>query len=372
MKAIGVTLLLIPLITPAAELWPEISCGPSPSPLFQSSEPLEISMKGTFPVRELQNAEILVLDAVKNQQKSIPISVEARGKSRGNNCEFKPIRVVWGEKQQELRAGSVFEGTKGQDMKLTVHCSYTSGGIADHPAENEVIIKEYMVYKMLKTFGLPAFDVRLTKVQYKDAEGKPMVEGIGFFIESSAQLANRCGLKHVKRDEVLGAVGPSMNKQIYLPYLFSRLITDARDFIVQYDGGHNSEPFTDAAQVTQAIVPYDFNDSGQVNSGIAPYWSFSPNYDYWFNLLRQGPFTRDSSITSLDPTEMKLWRSGAIEMAKRLIAKRNAVHDAIDESPMLKESKNGFHAHVDMLVGQFQKIVDDEANPVDGLPAPLN
>ncbi len=370
MKTLFVTLLLSPWVASAAELWPEISCGPSQSSLFQSTEPLEISMKGNFPVDDLKAAEIVVVDALKAQPKTIPISVERRGKSRGNGCQFKPIRVVWGEKQQELRKGSVFEGTKGQDMKLTVHCSYSEGTIADHQSENEVIIKEYMVYKILKAFGLPAFDVRLTKVQYKDPEGKQKVEGFGFFIESSAQLADRCGLKHVKRDEVLDAVGPTMNKQIYLPYLFSRLITDARDFIVEYDGGHNSEPFVDAAKVTQVIVPYDFNDSGQVNSGIAPYWSFSPSYDYWFNLLRQGPFTRDSGITMLNSVEKELWTSGVIEMAKRLIAKRNSVHSMIDDSPLLKESKNDFHAHIDMLIGQFQKIVDDNATPIESIPTP--
>jgi hypothetical protein len=49
--------------------------------------------------------------------------------------------------------------------------------------------------------------------------------------------------------------------------------------------GHNSELFfavnedATASKVVQILAPYDFNDSGLVNSGIAPFWNFSPDWN---------------------------------------------------------------------------------------------
>lgn len=360
-----ILILIVPFTSLAAGNWPEVSCKQSESPVFQSNDVLEISLKGDFPVSDSANpAEIKYLG------KTIPVALASRGKSRAT-CEFKPIRISW-DKNKELKKGTIFENTKGQDMKLTVHCRYTEGTIAQNQDANEVIIKEYMIYKILKTFGLPAFDVRIAKVQYFDRNDKPTVEGMGFFIESSAQLADRCGLAHAKREETKEAVGPNMNKQIYIPYLFSRLITDASDFILEYDGGHNSEPFfklnadPTAKKVTQVVVPYDFNDSGQVNSGVAPYWSFSPRWDYWFNLLRKGPFTRDGSVTALTLDQQKLWTEGIIEQAQQLVAKKDDVMKLIDESPLQQTSKNEFRAHVDMLIKQFDKLISEKGISQEG------
>lgn len=361
MKMFLATILFAPFMALAQSHLPQLSCELSKTSVFKADNVLEIKMKGKFPASDMSAAEIQYQDQQSSTEKSIPVNVSRRGKSRGWRCDFKPIRITWGEDQKNLSKNTIFENIKGRDMKLTTHCSYTKGTIEENKDINEVVIKEYMIYKILKAFGLPAFDVRLTKVQYIAEDNTPQVEGMGFFIESSAQFADRCGLTHVQQNEVFNTVS-DMNKQIYILYLYARLISDAKDFMV--DAGHNSELFFKAnkeqveSKVVQTLVAYDFNDSGQVNSGIAPYWNFSPAWDNWFDLFKQGPFTRDGYLSAnLTSEEKAAWTEGLVEQAKLLITKKSAVIKVIEESPLQSDSKKQFIEHVKMLVKQFKKMV---------------
>lgn len=348
---------------------PSVTCTASKSPLFRSNETLELTVKGEFPVGSDQApAEIKYLDPETGIEKSIAMSVAGRGKSRRWGCVFPPIRISWGADKKVLRDNTIFDRTKGQDMKLTTHCRYSEGDIASNREVNEVIIKEYMIYKIIKSFGLPVFDVRLAKIQYVDNDNKTKVQGMGFFMESNAQLGDRCGLTHAKRDEVAEAVGEKMNKQLHVPYLFSRLISDARDFVLDYIGGHNSEPFYDSLKVTRVVVPYDFNDSGQVSSGIVPHWTFSPHWDFWFDRLRRGPFERGGYLLSISEEEKQAWTTNVIAQARQLIAKQEEVLTMIQQSPLQPASKDQFTKHVQMLIREFQRIVDDRATTPAEIP----
>lgn len=349
-------LMLLPTLAFANPTWPKVTCSDSDVPLFQSEEVLDLTFKGTFPVNAEQlPAEIDYVHPTNRIEKVIPVKVVQRGKTRGWSCPFRPVRIIWNE-NKELLQETPFENVRGTDMKLVAHCRYTAGTIEENEEANDVIVKEYTVYKILKAFGLPVHNVRLTKIQYADKENKPTVEGYGFFLESNSLVAHRCGLTHAKPEEIPVVAGASMNKMIYIPYLFSRLISDARDFIVE--SGHNSEPFYDANKATQLVVPYDFNDSGQVNSGIAPYWNFTPDLETWFGRLRKGPFTRDSYEVQLTPEEQKTWKTGIAEMAKILIPKKKQVLKAIDEAPLAEKSAEQFRKHIDDLMEHFEKIAD--------------
>lgn len=366
MKISLLSILFIPFIGFAQSEVPKTSCKASPTPLFQNDELLEIKMEGSFPASsESKSAEIQYVDK-NNTEKSIPVMVTKRGKSRGYRCSFTPIRITWTEDQKDLSRRTIFKNIKGRDMKLTTHCKYTSGTIEQNQETNELVIKEYIIYKILKAFDLPAFDVRLTKVVYTDKDNSSEVEGMGFFIESSSQYADRCSLSHANQAVAREAFG-NMNKQIYIPYLFARLISDARDYVVEY--GHNSELFLaekqekSASNVAQIVTPYDFNDSGQVNSGIAPYWNFSPDWEKWFNLLKEGPFTRDGYLSPrLTSEEKAAWTAGLAQQAKQLVAKKQAVLNVIDNSPLSSESKKQFKAHIEMLIKQFKKIIKNPSS----------
>lgn len=364
-----ILVFISPATFAAAPTWPEVSCQQTKVPLFQSSQTIEIELKGTFPVSEDKTpAEIKYRSA--DSEAIIPVDVAQRGKSR-LSCPFRPVRIFWGENRDVNVQGTIFEHVKGQDMKLTTHCRYDQGTIAEHTEDNEVILKEYVVYKILKAFDLPTFDVRLAKLRYTDASDRLTTEGYGFFIESDAQLAKRCDLEHVKSEDVVAAV-QAMDKQIYIPYLYSRLISDARDFMVEYEGGHNSEPFWTLEKITKLVVPYDFNDSGLVNSGIAGPWTFTPTTAAWFNLMRAAPFTRDSDrIPLADDLEMTAWKNNMVSMAELLLPRKSAVLKVIDESPLQEESKELFRAHIEMLMGQFEKIIADGATPDPNIPDPL-
>src|SRR5689334_7630700 len=96
----------------AQELAP-VHCQASPSPLFSSSEVIELSMKGSFPLRA-RDADLEIITTAgeigykdaSGQDKTLAVQFQARGKSKAQICAFKPVRILWNE--GDKKAGSPF------------------------------------------------------------------------------------------------------------------------------------------------------------------------------------------------------------------------------------------------------------------------
>ena len=100
MKMLLATILFFPFIALAQSQLPQLSCEQSKASVFKTDDVLDIKMKGKFPVSDMAKAEIQYKDQLSSIEKSIPVSVSKRGKSRGWSCDFKPIRITWGENQK--------------------------------------------------------------------------------------------------------------------------------------------------------------------------------------------------------------------------------------------------------------------------------
>jgi hypothetical protein len=125
----------------------------------------------------------------KGQNDSIAIKVRARGNFRRNNCFYPPIRVKMHKKEA---AETPFEGNK--DFKLVLPCQTGKMG-------NDLILKEYLCYKILEPITPYFFHTRLVDLELTDLSGKPKTYSVkSFLIEDDDLIAHRFNGKVVEQD----------------------------------------------------------------------------------------------------------------------------------------------------------------------------
>lgn len=163
-------------------------------PIFQNQQPLTLSM--SFSIKEIKKNTV---DSVylpstlkfKNDQgvmDSIPIRIRARGNFRRANCFFPPIRMKMkkGDAQK-----TIFTGNK--DFKLVLPCQPGKPG-------NDLIMKEYLAYKLLEPLTPYFFHTRLADITLTDKSGKSKSYVVkGFLIEDDDLVAHRFNGKVVEQ-----------------------------------------------------------------------------------------------------------------------------------------------------------------------------
>jgi hypothetical protein len=143
--------------------------GEPPKPLFQSDEPLYLTLsmdiKTVFLNREGEEshpAEISYTDPEGNKT-TIPIKINVRGHFRkeSNNCDFPPLRLNFSD---STVVNTIFDG---QDkIKLVTHCQSR----LDLYEQN--VLKEYLAYKLYNLFTEESYLVRLVHMTYADVKGR--------------------------------------------------------------------------------------------------------------------------------------------------------------------------------------------------------
>jgi hypothetical protein len=346
------------------------SCKPSKSPLFASDSVLEITVRGykyddpnfifgafRKPAQENKNP-IAVEYALDGKKMTLQAGSEPRGKSRQLKCKFKPLRIILDKKAD--RSGTLIDHLRGDELKLTDHCTYTSGKITDHPEENQDVLKEYFQYKALKAAGYITPEVRLAKVNYVDKNGAFVTEGYGFFIEPKSDLAHRCGSKHLseKDREILQKKFTEMNQANYIPFLFAEELVQGWDWIPE--SAHNTIPLTQDGKIV-ALAPYDFNDSLLVaaRGGVGPRpIPGTKTPEAWLQKLLNGPYSREGWVKGkfLDDEDKLAWREAMVREAKRTLAHKEELMKALEDSPVADKAK--FKLHYENLFSTLQKFVE--------------
>lgn len=172
-----------------------------------------------------------------------------RGKTRRQYCEFPPLKLNFDSEQ--LRQ----TGLQGHSsLKLVTQCT-----------DNEqLLLKEYLAYKMLNSLTDKSFRVQLARVTYRDREGdmEPITH-YAIILENTREMAQRLG------GTVLEG-GPQKCKQIDAGQY--RLITVFQYMIGNTDWNlgdqHNIKLVQLEGKSAPTPVPYDFDYAGLVN---APY-----------------------------------------------------------------------------------------------------
>src|SRR4029079_18671791 len=116
---------------------------------------------------------------------ALTVALSPRGITRRATdiCDFPPLHVRFASAPP---ASSMFAGQKS--LKLVTHCR--SGA-----SFQQYVLLEYAAYRMYNVLTPHSFRVRLANVDYRGADGRPIVSRIGYFIEDLGDVAKRNGTK---------------------------------------------------------------------------------------------------------------------------------------------------------------------------------
>ena len=208
-------------------------------------------------------------------------------------------------------------------LKLVIGCG-------SNTADEQLVLKEYLVYKIYNLLEEKSFRVRLVRVNYRDINGKikPFSQ-YAFFMEDDKDMARRNSCE--KREKVQFQTESTDREMMTKVALFQYMISNG-DWGVP--SNHNIKLiFEKNAQTVPFVVPYDFDHSGFVNADYAlppelfterfgvekvterVYWGYPRNMDELqtvLKLFRDKKNAITSLITNLQPLTSRT-RKGAID-----------------------------------------------------------
>lgn len=119
---------------------------------------------------------------------SVAMEVRARGNFRRKNCYFPPMRLKFKKKAVE---NTPFAGNK--NFKLVLPCETAKSG-------NDLLLKEYLGYKLLEPLTPYFFHTRLVDLELTDNSGKARTYSVkAFLIEDDDLIADRFNGKVIEQ-----------------------------------------------------------------------------------------------------------------------------------------------------------------------------
>ena len=236
----------------------------TPDPLFQSHEPLNVSITAplTTLIEERSKDEYLPgafqYTEADGNTVNFDLDIRARGNFRHRTCEFPPVTLNLKRSQAD---GTLFDNQN--KLKLVIQCD-------KNDRYEQMVLREYLAYRILNTLTDSSFRVRLLRVTYfdTDTDWESKIR-YAFLIEHKKRLAARLDREDLK---IKKTTVPSIQPDILnLTSLFQFLIGNTDFSPIAGPPGdnccHNYVLFGNDSDPILAI-PYDFDQSGLVN---APY-----------------------------------------------------------------------------------------------------
>lgn len=178
------------------------------------------------------------------------IEIRARGVTRREICEFPPIMINL--KKPALRAAGLSTFDK---IKLVTHCK-------DSSQFEQLVLKEYLNYRLYNAVTDSSFSVVRATVTYKDSKNSvPTVTREGFFIEPAEELAERLS---GTLDEESGSL-KNVQRDYYQKLVMFQYMIGNTDWNL---GNRHNIRVIQTGKEPPLTIPYDFDYSGLVN---APY-----------------------------------------------------------------------------------------------------
>lgn len=238
-----------------------------PTPLFASDDVLRLTISGELSAlaQAAPSANRVVdgtLTVAGTSPETLAVKLSPRGITRRQKdvCQFPPLRVEFPVKPP---AGSLFKGQKR--LKLVTHCRSS-------PAFQQYVLLEHAAYRMYNVLTPLSFRSRLATLDYLDANGRPTVTRLGFFIEDADDVAERNGLLELDFKERLRVSQLSARdaaRFALFEYMIGNLDWAMTAGPAGTDCCHNSRLVGAKAATTGIVpVPYDFDFAGIVD---APY-----------------------------------------------------------------------------------------------------
>jgi len=243
-------------------------------PLFTSNSTLAITIEAPFKtiMRDRDETEeypaVLKHVAEDGMEHVFNINLRIRGKFRQQrlNCNFVPLRVNFKKKSV---AGTVFAG---QDkLKLVTDCQRAT------PSYQQLLLKEYLVYRMFNLMTDNSFRARLLRITYVDngPKGKTRTS-YGIFLEEKKHIAERLGLERVKIERAKYPAFDPVQANLMNVYEYFIGNTDYSQVAGPVDTTccHNTVIYQ-SGDDPYITIPYDFDHSGFV---FAPYAEPNPRF----------------------------------------------------------------------------------------------
>jgi len=217
---------------------------------FESDEAIALTLKSNFDhllnssTDDDDQAAWITVKSSTGETLTEKIKLRERGVTRRKICDFPPLKI------------NLDNDLSSYNLKLVTHCQQQED-------LQQLVFKEYLIYKMYNLVSYYSFRVQLAKVTYEDETGKmEPIEKHAFFIEDQDQMADRLKAKVLET-----TIQPK-----YLALDHARLFSAFQYLIGNTDWNlgkrHNLKMITPEGMDKPLPVPYDFDYSGLVN---APY-----------------------------------------------------------------------------------------------------
>ena len=181
------------------------------------------------------------------------IRLYARGHFRRENCTIPPIMLNFHNPASPKL-------NKLGKLKLVIGC----GSSAD---DEQLILKEFLIYKIYNLLEEKSFRARLLKVSYQDSRNKmkPFSQ-YAFLIEDDAEMAARNGC--IKKEDQQWQTESTDRSTMTMVAVFEYMISNG-DWSVP--NNHNTKLIFSKENngAVPFVVPYDFDHSGFVNASYA-------------------------------------------------------------------------------------------------------
>ena len=231
----------------------------SRSAFFLEEKPIEITLATDFKKMIYQKEKgvyqpaTIALSFAPNDTITENIRLYARGVFRRAECNMPGIMLNFdNESSPRLRPL--------KKLKLVCGCNSTSSG-------EQLLLDEYLVYKMYNLLTDMSFKVRLVKVNYKDTRGRmKSYSQYAFFIEDIDDMAKRNKCKEVQ--DQMFHTEKTNREQMTLVTLFQYLIGNTDWSVSNFHNIKLMRSQSDSLANPYAI-PYDFDFAGLVNAQYA-------------------------------------------------------------------------------------------------------
>lgn len=181
------------------------------------------------------------------------IMVAPRGHFRRENCSIPPILVDFSN------PGSPRHTPLGK-LKLVIGCGSRGN-------DEQLLIKEYLIYKMYNILEDKSFRVRLVRLNYRDTKNKlKPYSQLAFLIEDDNDMAERNDCVKKPKAQYLTE---STNRELMTKVAVFEYMISNGDWSVP--NNHNIRLIYDKSDPSALpyVVPYDFDHSGLVNASYA-------------------------------------------------------------------------------------------------------
>ncbi|MBL0359097.1 MAG: hypothetical protein IPP72_20520 [Chitinophagaceae bacterium] len=238
--------------------------------LFESDSALQLTIETDFKSMYAVNSDSVYQKAMITfhlREKSIKeeVRIRVRGAQRRVVCSTPSLLIDFGS-----AAGGPLR--KLNKLKLVTGCSH-------YWKDEQLVIKEYLVYKLYNLLTEKSFKVRLARINYQDIK-KPSHAYLqyAFFIEDTDDMAARNNCRELNRPV---KTEETNRKQMTLLAIFQYMIGNV-DWAVPVLKNIKlivSRTHTDEAPFA---VPYDFDYAGIVNAEYAV-----PNPEYNIETVKE-------------------------------------------------------------------------------------